>query len=88
MKRKKMTAKERVQRRLTQPSEDRRDALINLLTKALESAADFTTYSSEDDSVGYRCCCGVVSYMPHGKDCELSKAIDAARRSDSEKANG
>jgi hypothetical protein len=49
----------------------------------LREQADKQAYASHDDSVGYRVCCGVASYRPHRKDCELAAMLAAA---DKEKA--
>lgn len=43
-----------------------------LLLKALRLAVDHgggTAYDGPDDEIGTRCCCYVVSYKPHEKDC-------------------
>ena len=45
--------------------------------KALSTAEGAEGYESHEDSVGYRVCCQVPSYMPHTKDCRLHKALEA-----------
>ena len=30
---------------------------------------DLTTYCDEDDEIGRRSCCDVISYKPHEKNC-------------------
>jgi hypothetical protein len=50
--------------------------------KALEALEDFEDairYDNEQDDIGARVCCGVLSYNPHAKDCKAVKAITALR---------
>ena len=38
-------------------------------------AMEATAYASHEDSVGYRVCCQVPSYLPHTKGCYLRAAL-------------
>ena len=42
--------------------------------------ANSHSYYDESDEVGVRSCCGVVSYKPHHKNCETTKALEALRQ--------
>jgi len=53
-----------------------------IFDKAIDSAGG-VAYDSPEDSVGYRPCCGVVSYEDHNADCWVSvgkAALDAHRK--------
>lgn len=53
---------------------------LALAVTALERcASEFTAYSSEEDSVGHRPCCGVASFSPHRPECWLMKAIASVK---------
>lgn len=53
---------------------------LQLVLNALTEAAEASGYSSHDDSVGYRICCQVASYMPHKPTCALPQAINIVKR--------
>jgi hypothetical protein len=42
--------------------------------------SDTVTYQNEDDDVGCKVCCGVVSYHPHSSDCKTMESITHLRR--------
>jgi hypothetical protein len=55
----------------------RKDEALKVAKEALEQASEATAYVSHDDTVGYRVCCDVASYLPHKKDCYLREALAA-----------
>jgi hypothetical protein len=51
---------------------------IEVMKQALGVLLDMSntdTYLNEDDSIGCKVCCGVVSYHPHSSDCKTMKSI-------------
>lgn len=52
---------------------------MKLALEALEDFADVIKYDNEQDDIGARVCCDVLSYNPHTKDCKAVKAITALR---------
>jgi hypothetical protein len=56
---------------------------IEVMKEALEVLLDVSntdTYQNEDDSIGCKVCCGVVSYRPHSLDCKTMKSITHLRK--------
>jgi hypothetical protein len=56
---------------------------IEVMKEALEVLLDISntdTYLNEDDSIGRKVCCGVVSYHPHSSDCKTMKSITHLRK--------
>lgn len=51
------------------------DKLLREALRVIQNQADAVSYSNDADEVGHRVCCGVVSYKPHEKDCEVNEAI-------------
>ena len=45
--------------------------------EALEDFSDVIKYDNENDDIGYRACCHVLSYDSHSKNCKATKAITA-----------
>ena len=45
------------------------------LVKELRNCLSFTSYSSEDDSVGHHACCFTESYEGHTEDCPVGKLL-------------
>ena len=58
---------------------DKMLAAIDLALEALEDFEDVIRYDNEQDDIGARVCCDVLSYNPHTKDCKALKAITALR---------
>ncbi len=52
---------------------------MKLALDALEDFEDAIRYDNEQDDIGARVCCDVLSYNPHTKDCKALKAITALR---------
>jgi hypothetical protein len=52
---------------------------MKLALEALEDFEDAIRYDNEQDDIGARVCCDVLSYNPHTKDCKAVKAITALR---------
>ena len=52
---------------------------MKLALDALEDFEDAIRYDNEQDDIGARVCCDVLSYNPHTKDCKAVKAITALR---------
>jgi hypothetical protein len=56
------------------------EAVVRQALEALEYFEDAIRYDNEQDDIGARVCCGVLSYNPHEKDCKAVKAITALRQ--------
>jgi hypothetical protein len=56
------------------------EAVVGQALEALEYFEDAIRYDNEQDDIGARVCCGVLSYNPHEKDCKAVKAITALRQ--------
>jgi hypothetical protein len=47
--------------------------------EALEDFVDVIKYDNEQDDIGRRACCDVLSYNPHREDCKAKQAITAIK---------
>jgi len=50
-------------------------AVVQQALEALEDFVDVIKYDSEQDDIGRRACCDVMSYKQHSKTCKAYKAI-------------
>jgi hypothetical protein len=57
-----------------------KDEALKLALKALENFADVIKYDNEQDDIGYRACCYVLSYDQHSEECKATKAIAAIKQ--------
>jgi len=55
-------------------------AVLDLAKTALLRASEKDAFSSHEDTVGYRVCCNVRSFLPHDQDCELMKAVSSINK--------
>lgn len=46
---------------------------------ALVDATEVIKYSNEEDTIGFRCCCDVLSYEPHHNICTANNALSIMR---------
>jgi len=56
--------------------------MIEVLKQALEALEDFVDvikYDNEQDDIGRRACCDVLSYNPHSENCKAKQAITAIK---------
>ena len=51
------------------------NAALKLALEALEDFADVIKYDNEQDDIGSKACCGVLSYHPHSESCKAKQAI-------------
>jgi len=54
--------------------------MIEAMKQALETLEDFVDvikYDNEQDDIGRRACCDVLSYNPHSESCKAKQAITA-----------
>ena len=56
-----------------QEAEARAKRLTEALQSLLGSVDDLTSYTSEDDEIGYRPCCNVLSYKEHTDACAITQ---------------
>ena len=57
--------------------------MIEVLKQALEALEDFVDvikYDNEQDDIGRRACCDVLSYKPHSESCKAKQAITAIKQ--------
>jgi hypothetical protein len=47
---------------------------------ALEDFVDVIKYDNEQDDIGRRACCDVLSYNPHSESCKAIKSIASLRQ--------
>jgi hypothetical protein len=47
---------------------------------ALEDFVDVIKYDNEQDDIGRRACCDVLSYNPHSENCKAIKSIASLRQ--------
>jgi hypothetical protein len=52
---------------------------LKLALEALEDFADVIKYDNEQDDIGRKACCGVLSYNPHSESCKAKQAITAIK---------
>jgi hypothetical protein len=52
---------------------------LKLALEALEDFADVIKYDNEQDDIGSKACCGVLSYHPHSESCKAKQAITAIK---------
>jgi hypothetical protein len=52
---------------------------LKLALEALEDFADVIKYDNEQDDIGRKACCGVLSYHPHSESCKAKQAITAIK---------
>ncbi len=57
-----------------QEANKRAERLAEALRSLLGSVDDLTSYVAEDDEIGHRPCCHVLSYKEHTDDCAITKA--------------
>lgn len=50
------------------------DAARKALKAVVEADGGMARYMSEDDDIGFRACCDVISYKPHEEDCYVMEA--------------
>lgn len=60
-------------------AEVRAERLEEALRSLLGGVDDLTSYMAEDDEIGYRPCCSVLSYKEHTDDCAITQARAALR---------
>jgi hypothetical protein len=53
---------------------------MDLALEALENFADVIKYDNEQDDIGCRACCYVLSYDQHSENCKATKAITAIKQ--------
>jgi hypothetical protein len=56
--------------------------MIEAMKQALEALEDFVDvikYDNEQDDIGRRACCDVLSYNPHSESCKAKQAITAIK---------
>ena len=56
------------------------EAVVRQALEALESFADGVYYEDEEDSIGRRFCCDVLSYKPHQENCAAAASATALRQ--------
>jgi hypothetical protein len=49
--------------------------VLKLALGALEDFVDVIKYDNEQDDIGRRACCDVLSYNPHSESCKAIKSI-------------
>jgi hypothetical protein len=54
--------------------------VLKQMTEALEDFVDVIKYDNEQDDIGRRACCDVLSYNPHREDCKAIKSIASLRQ--------
>jgi hypothetical protein len=57
--------------------------MIEAMKQALEALEDFVDvikYDNEQDDIGRRACCDVLSYNPHSESCKAIKSIASLRQ--------
>ncbi len=57
--------------------------MIEAMKQALDTLEDFVDvikYDNEQDDIGRRACCDVLSYNPHREDCKAIKSIASLRQ--------
>jgi hypothetical protein len=54
--------------------------VLKQMTEALEDFVDVIAYDNEQDDIGRRACCDVLSYNPHREDCKAIKSIASLRQ--------
>jgi hypothetical protein len=52
---------------------------LKLALEALEDFVDVIKYDNEQDDIGRRACCDVLSYNPHSESCKAKQAITAIK---------
>ena len=52
---------------------------LKLALEAAEDFADVIKYDNEQDDIGRKACCGVLSYHPHWASCKAKQAITAIK---------
>jgi hypothetical protein len=52
---------------------------LKLALEAAEDFADVIKYDNEQDDIGSKACCGVLSYHPHSESCKAKQAITAIK---------
>jgi hypothetical protein len=57
-----------------------KDEALDLALEALENFADVIKYDNEQDDIGCRACCYVLSYDQHSENCKATKAITAIKQ--------
>jgi hypothetical protein len=57
-----------------------KDEALKLALEALENFADVIKYDNEQDDIGCRACCYVLSYDQHSENCKATKAITAIKQ--------
>jgi hypothetical protein len=57
-----------------------KDEALKLALEALEDFADVIKYDNEQDDIGFRACCYVLSYDQHSENCKATKAITAIKQ--------
>jgi hypothetical protein len=63
--------------------------MIEAMKQALEALEDFVDvikYDNEQDDIGRRACCDVLSYNPHSESCKAKQAITAIKEAIRERA--
>ena len=50
---------------------------LKMVLEALEDFADVIKYENEQDDIGRKACCDVLSYEPHYENCKAKQAITA-----------
>ena len=53
---------------------------LKLALEALENFVDVIKYDNEQDDIGFRACCYVLSYDQHSENCKATKAITAIKQ--------
>ena len=53
--------------------------VLKLALGALEDFVDVIKYDNEQDDIGRRACCDVLSYNPHSESCKAKQAITAIK---------
>ena len=56
-----------------------KDEAMKQWLEALEDFVDVIKYDNEQDDIGRRACCDVLSYNPHSESCKAKQAITAIK---------
>ena len=57
-----------------------KDEAMKQSLEALEDFVDVIKYDNEQDDIGRRACCDVLSYNPHSESCKAIKSIASLRQ--------
>lgn len=64
------------------------EQLAEALVLCIEEGGEKIDYHSEEDEIGTRACCNVMSYKNHAPDCWVTKSLEALAAYAAAKAEG